>query len=47
MGIGAVEKNVLLILDIVSTTQVVGGIITLSPRRCLKTQGVNTKSETG
>ena len=36
----------LLILDIISITQVTGGGITLIPCRCLKTQGVDTKSET-
>jgi hypothetical protein len=56
VGIGAVEKNMLLILDIISITQVVsitpvsitpvGGGITLIPCRYLETQGVNTKSET-
>ena len=39
MGIGAVEKNMLLNLDIISITQVTGGGhgITLIPCRCLKT----------
>ena len=37
VGIGAVEKNMLLILDIISITQVTGGGITLVPCRCLKT----------
>ena len=35
MGIDAVENNVLLILDIISITQVIGGEIDSS--RCLKT----------
>jgi hypothetical protein len=43
MGIGAVEKSMLLILDIISITQVTGGGITLIPCRCLKTSGVDTK----
>ena len=46
VGIGAVVKNMLLILSIISITQVTGGGITLIPCRCLKMQGVNTKSET-
>ena len=33
----------LLILDIISITQVTGGGVNLIPCRCLKTQGVNTK----
>jgi len=37
VGIGAVEKNMLLILHIISTTQVTGGGITLKSCRCLKT----------
>jgi len=37
MGIGAVEKNMLLILHIISITQVTGGGVTLTPCRCLKT----------
>jgi len=36
----------LLILDIISVTQVTGGGITLIPCRCLKTWVVDTKSET-
>ena len=46
MGIGTVEKNMLLILDISSITQVTGGGITLIPCRCLKMEGVNTRFET-
>ena len=38
--IDAVEKDMLLILDIISFTQVTGGGITLIPSRCLKTKGV-------
>jgi hypothetical protein len=41
-----VEKNMLLILDISSITQVTGGGITLIPCRCLKMEGVNTRFET-
>jgi len=38
VGIGvAVEKNMLLILHIVSITQVTGGGITLTPCHCLQT----------
>jgi len=37
VGIGAVEKDMLLILDIISITQVACGEITLIPCRCLKT----------
>jgi hypothetical protein len=38
VGIGAVENDMLLILDIISITpQVTGGGITLIPCRCLKT----------
>jgi hypothetical protein len=37
VGIGAVVKKMLLILDIISITQVTGGGITLIPCRCLKT----------
>jgi hypothetical protein len=33
---GAVEKDMLLILDIISITQVIGGGIVLFPCRCLK-----------
>ena len=40
VGIDAVEKDMLLILDIISFTQVTGGGITLIPSRCLKTKGV-------
>jgi hypothetical protein len=39
VGTGTVEKNMLLILDINSITQVTGGGITLTPCRCLKTEG--------
>jgi len=46
VGIGAVEKNMLLILDIISITQVTGGGIPLIPCCCLKTLSVNMKSET-
>jgi len=46
VGIGTVEKNMLLILDISSITQVTGGGITLIPCRCLKMEGVNTRFET-
>ena len=45
MRIGAVEKNILFIQDIISIIQVTGGRITLIPCRCLKTEGVITKSE--
>ena len=46
MGFDAVlEKNMLLILDVISITQITGGTVTLIPCRCFKTQGVNTKSE--
>jgi len=37
MWIDAVEKDMLLILHIISITQVTGGGITLTPCRCLKT----------
>ena len=42
MGIGAVEKDMLLILDIISITQVTGEKVTLIPCRCLKMWGVVT-----
>jgi hypothetical protein len=37
VGIGAVEKNMLLILDVISITQVTGEGISLIPCRCLTT----------
>ena len=37
VGIGAVEKNMLLILDVISITHVTGEGISLIPCRCLKT----------
>ena len=37
VGIGAVEKDILLILDIINFTHVTGGGITLIPCRSLKT----------
>jgi len=37
VGIDAVEKDMLLTLDIISITQVTGGGVTLIPCRCLKT----------
>jgi len=45
-GWGLAQRNMLLILDIISVTKVTGGGITLIPCCCFKTQGVNTKSET-
>ena len=52
MGIDAVEKDMLLILDIISNTQVTGGVVTLIPcstwQVTVSKRGVrtNTKSET-
>jgi hypothetical protein len=37
VGIDAMDKNMLLILDIISITQVTGEGVTLIPCRCLKT----------
>ena len=37
VGIDAVENDMLLILDIISITQVTGGGVALTPRRCLNT----------
>jgi hypothetical protein len=37
LGIGAVEKNMLLILGVISIMQVTGGGITMISCRCLKT----------
>ena len=43
---GLAQRNMLLILDIISVTKVTGGGITLIPCCCFKTQGVNMKSGT-
>ena len=46
MGIGTVEQNILLILDIISITQVTGGGITLIPVAVSKRRvWLNKKSE--
>ena len=44
-GIDVEEKDMLLILDIISITQVTCGGVTLIPCRSFKTWGVDTKSE--
>ena len=44
MGMGAVKKDMLLILDIISIAQVTGRGDVVMPGHCLNSKGVYTKS---